>query len=106
MIQILATEFFKQSEDLVSAIFSQTFSKRSVQYNLRHTPEFSVINVKSTFHGTEIFFYLGSKIWDLVPMELKELPGLRAFKNDISKWKSQNCPCKLCKKYIQNLGFI
>ena len=58
LIQILATEFFKQSGDLVSAIFSQTFSKRSVQYNLRHTPEFSVINAKSTFHGTEIFFYL------------------------------------------------
>ena len=56
---ILATEFFKEGKDLAPAIFSEVFSKRSVQYNLRHTSEFSVPNVKSTFHGTESLSYLG-----------------------------------------------
>ena len=50
---ILATEFFKEGKDLAPAIFSEVFSKRSVQYNLRHTSDFSVPNVKGTFHGIQ-----------------------------------------------------
>ena len=52
--QILAPEIFKVSKD---------FSKRSVQYNLRHASEFSIPKVKSTFHGTESLSYLGEKLW-------------------------------------------
>ena len=33
--------------------------------------------------------YLGPKIWDLVPKELKELSSLSAFKKAIKKWKPQ-----------------
>ena len=65
-LQILATEFFKESKYLAPTIFSEMFSKRSVQYNLRHASEFSVPNVKSNFHGKESLSYLGPKIWDLV----------------------------------------
>ena len=66
-------------------IFRKFFSKRSVQYNLRHASEFSVPNVKSTFHGTESLSYLGPKIWDLLPKELKEPSSLSAFKKAIKK---------------------
>ena len=77
-LQILA-------KDLAPTIFSKVFSKRSVQCNLRYASEFSVPNLKSTFHGTESFFYLVPKIWDLVPKELKELSSLSAFKKTIKK---------------------
>ena len=30
-------------------------------------------NVSSLFHGNEIILYFGPKIWDIVPLELKEL---------------------------------
>ena len=99
-LQTLATEFFKESKDLAPTIFSEISSKRSVQYDLHHASEFSVPNAKSIFHGTESLSYLGPKIWDLVPKEIKELSSLSAFKKAIKKWKPQNCPCRLCKKYI------
>ena len=51
-LQILVTEFFKESKDLSPTNFNEIFSKRNVQYNLCHASEFSVPNVKSTFHGT------------------------------------------------------
>ena len=105
-LQILATEFFKEIKDPAPTIFREIFSERSIEYNLRHAFEFSVPNVKSTFHGTESLSYLGTKIWDLVPKKLKELLSLSAFKIIIKKWKPQNCLCRLCRKYIQNLGFI
>ena len=65
-LQIFATEFFKESKYLAPTIFREFSSKRSVQYNLRHASEFSVPNVKSTFHGTESLSHLRTKIWDLV----------------------------------------
>ena len=35
----------------------------------------------SVYHGTESLAYLGPKIWDLVPVELKELQNLEAWFN-------------------------
>ena len=105
-LQILATEFFKETKDLTSTIFSEIFSKRCVHYNLRHASKFSVPNVKSTFPGIKSLSNVGPKIWDLVPKELKELSNLSAFKKAIEKWETQNCPCRICKKYLKNLDFI
>ena len=63
-------------------------------------------NVRSVFHGSESISYLGPKIWDIVPLELKELTSVVAFKKGIKEWKPENYPCRLCKKYVPNLGFI
>ena len=38
------------------------------------------LRVKSVWHGTESVSYLGPKIWDLVPNEIKESKSLNAFK--------------------------
>ena len=37
-------------------------------------------NVRSVFHETESISYLGPKIWHIVPLELKELTSVAAFK--------------------------
>ena len=79
---------------------------RDICYNLRGNSNFAVSNVKSVFHGSENISYLGPKIWDIVPLELKQLTNLNAFKKGIKNWQPKNCPCRLCKQYILNLGFI
>ena len=50
--------------------------------------------------------YLGPKIWDILPNEIKEKETLEAFKVAIKKWKPENCPCRLCKCFIAGVGFI
>ena len=50
--------------------------------------------------------FLGPVIWDLVPNELKDIGNLAAFKKAIKKWSPEKCPCRLCKVYINNVGFI
>ena len=40
-------------------------------------------NVRSVFHGNESISYLSPKIWDIVPLELKELTSVAAFKKGI-----------------------
>ena len=41
-----------------------------------------------------------------VPSEFKDVNTVSAFKAAIRKWKSNNCPCRLGKTYIGNVGFI
>ena len=63
-------------------------------------------NVRSVFHGSESISYLGPKICDIVPLKLKELTSVVAFKKSIKEWKLKDCLCNLCNKCVSNLGFI
>ena len=48
----------------------------------------------------------GPKIWALVPDNLKMIKSLKHFKFEIKKWIPVKCPCKLCKIYINGVGYI
>ena len=105
-LQILATEMFKVYRNISPPIFSEIFHRRDINYNLRINSDFAMPNVMSVFHGSESISYLGPKI-DIVPFELKELTSVVvAFKKGIKERKPKNCPCRLYKKYVSNLGFI
>ena len=60
-------------------------------------------NVKSVSHGNESISYLGPKISDILPLELKKLTSAVAFKKGIKEWKPKNYPCRLCKKFSVTL---
>ena len=66
----------------------------------------SRVNVRSTQYGTESIGYLGAKIWDLVPVHMKDLKALSRFKNQIKKWIPKGRPCSLCKVYVARVGFL
>ena len=48
---------------------------------------------------------LGPKIWEQIPTEIKNKDSLVGFKKEIRKWKPLNCPSRICKTFIDNLGF-
>ena len=98
---------FKVSKNFAPKIFSDIFSFRhETPYNLRQQSDFCIRQVKTVYNGKETVSYLGPKIWDLVPSELKEKQSIAGFKNEIKKWKPNDCPCRLCKNYIAGVGFI
>ena len=74
--------------------------------NLRTLSQFYRPNVNSEYNGTESVSFLGPTKRDLVPNELKDIGKLAAFKKAIKKWSPEKCPCRLCKVYISNVGFI
>ena len=49
---------------------------------------------------------LGPKIWESVPNDLKRKESVSSFKTAIKKWKPEQCPCRLCKTYLQNIGYL
>ena len=75
---------------------------RQHMYELRYNPDFAVPTVKLLHKVLESLSYLGPKKWKLLPLEIKETETLLQFKAKIKKWNLQNCPCRLCKTYLQD----
>ena len=42
----------------------------------------------------------------MVPNNIKNCSLLNKFKNSVDSWKLNERPCRLCKKYIVQVGFI
>ena len=96
---------FKVSNGLAPEITNNVFQINPSVYNLRNS-EFKTENVKTVHYGTESLSFLGLKIWKLVPLEIKNLTSLQIFKNKIKTWVPESFPCRLCKLYVQDVGFI
>ena len=67
-------------------------------YNLRNYNGFRLPFARTVYHGTESISYLGPKIWNIVPAELKNVQSLNSFKKSIRKWIPNNCNCRLCER--------
>ena len=106
-IQALAIEMVKVKHKLYPEITGDLFMQRTNnQYNLRNRPDFIVPQVHSVFHRTESISYLGPKIWNIVPEEFKHKKSLNSFKECFKMWVPTNCPCRLCKVYLDGVGFV
>ena len=103
-VDTLAIEMYKVTNDMSPEIINDIFKLReNTHYNLRHTSQFLVDPIHSVFNGSESASYLGSKIWEQIPCEIKNINSLVGFKKEIRKWNPVNCPCRICKVYIPNL---
>ena len=104
-IQVLAIELYKVLNNISREIMSTVFPlKDSIKYPMKN--KFKTRNVHSVKYGTESLAHLGPKIWALVPDNLKMIKSLKHFKFEIKKWIPVKCPCKLCKIYINGVGYI
>ena len=106
-IKILATEMFKISKNQAPPQMYEIFKlKDQPQYNLRYNCLFSRPLVTSVYKGTESLPFLGPKLWDILWDTYKDIPDLNSFKVALRKWKPVNYPCRICKVYIANAGFV
>ena len=63
-------------------------------------------NVKTVRYGLENISYMASKIWDLLPKEMKQVTTPNEFKAKIKIWKLENCSCRLCRTYLPQTGSL
>ena len=86
---------FKVHGDLSPAIFKELFTKRILNYELRHPSQFTILRVESVYNGSKRITCIGLKIWNMIPSELKEMSSISSFKKAIKEWCPRNCPCRL-----------
>ena len=105
-IQTLVIEIFKFLSGLSSQNMNEVFQVKSpAAIYLRDKNELYSRNSKIVAYGTESVSFMVPKSWSIVPQELENSQSLYSFKNSIRKWKP-NCPCLLCKTYLQHVDFI
>ena len=105
-IQTLVIEIYKHIHGLSPAIMGKVFKiNRTLQYNLRTHNNFPSRVPKTVKYGTEKNSFLAPKVRALVPGKINECSCLEAFKSKIRRWKP-DCPCLLCKTYLQHVGFL
>ena len=105
-IQLLAIEIYKAINNLPGGNVGEYFLRNNHNYNLRSESELLLPNVDTVFKGQNPISYFGSVIWNSIPFELRKASSYQIFRSEIKRWRPTNCPYRLCKNYIGNLGFI
>ena len=106
-IRQLVTEMFKVSKGLYPEIAKGLFQFRNkISYNLRQRSQFHILPVRTVVNCTGSIKFLGPKIWELIPDELRNLDSLWEFKRAIKMWKPTSCYCRLFKQLFYRIGFL
>ena len=104
--QSLAIELFKVKKGIANPILWDIFPLRSIDYNLRSQTDFSVSSFNTTHFGLNSLRYFASKVWNMVPPELKNLNDVEIFKSEVRKWEPTQCECTLCLPYMHSMGYV
>ena len=101
ILQIFAAEIYKVKNDFEPNIMAGIFHFVEKSYNLRNN------SIMQRQANTTVCFRTAS-ISSLAPKlcEIKIAKLLNTFKEKIKSWAGGKCPCKLCKTYVRNIGFI
>ena len=105
-VQKLAIEMYIVENELCPKILLDLFKEVTHPYNLRSGLICGPYKIKTVCYGTETINYLGPKIWSLIPDEIRESASLEIFRQKIKLWYPNSCPCRICNKYIENVGFV
>ena len=104
-IQSLAVEIYKFVNGLTPEIMNSVFNlKENNRDSLRNVYELYSRNPRTVKYGTQTTLYSAPKTRSLVPQTIKDSTSIHSFKTKIRKWKP-GCPCQLCKRYLQYVGF-
>ena len=105
-IHALAIMMYKVVNNNAPTMVSELFSFSNVKYSLRSGSQFHQPSANTVWNGQETISYLGPKIWNMVPEEMKQKSSLFTFKTEIKQWVPNNCPCRIYKNCLPNIGFI
>ena len=103
---VFCIEIYKVRHNLSSEVLKEIFKTIDPKYNLRKQTLFESRNIRTEQYGFHSLSYIGPKIWSTVPEKIKSSETLDIIKKKIKEWKPVSCPCRLCKDYIQNLGYL
>ena len=106
-LQYLATEIFNVKSGLSPIIINEVFNfQEKERYNLRSGVQLASKNVHIAHFDNDTISSLEPILWKLIPHKIKHASTLSAFKAKIKSWTIKNCPYRLCKIFVKDLGFV
>ena len=105
-MQILATEIYKVRNHLGPEIMKDILHFVQKPYNLRNDSTLQRQRNRTVYFGPESISCLASKIWEIVLCEIKNAKSLDILTEKINLWTTDKCTCRICKRYVGNVGFV
>ena len=106
IIWLLGIELYKVKNNLSVHLMSEIFNLRNIDYNLHSQTDFKQGPVNTVNYGLKSLRYLAPKIWNIIPLEIRNSGSLTEFITNIKSWIPKHCPCTLCRIYIHHVGYI
>ena len=98
---------FKVKNNLSTEMMEQVFDFQEPYHNFpSEINQLRRENIVTTHYIIQFFGFLGHKIRAMLPQNMNNCKSLQEFKWLIKVWKDEACPCKMCKKYVANNGFV
>ena len=73
------------------------FDRRDISYNLRTQTDFFRGYVNTSRFGLNSLNYFASKVWNMIPIDIRNSENLDRFTKNIKNWEPIGCDCNLCK---------
>ena len=105
-IRLLGIELYKVKNNLSTHLMSEIFNLRNIDYNQRSQTDLKQGPVNTVNYGLKLLRYLAPKLWDIIPLEIRNASSLTEFITTIKSWIPKHCPCALCRIYIHHVGYI
>ena len=104
-LKLLAIEIYKTQNNHSPSFMKQIFVMKDIPYHLRSCKSIFAPKPKTRGYAIESARFLGSRIWYALPSSIEESRTLNTFKGTISNCDFE-CNCRLCRLYLDNLGFL
>ena len=105
-IQALVTEMFKIKHNMAPKIMNEILPLNRSHYDVRTNTDFKRYNIKSVYYGQNSLRYIGPILWSLLPVNIQNCTSLPTFRASVKSWVPTKCPCRLCKTYLPEIGFL
>ena len=106
-LQCLLTEIYKVKMGLSPPIMNDILTlDENASYSLRSGVTVTRRNIITNKFGFETISTIGAVLWRNLPNNIKNSDSLNVFKHTTRQWTPDNCPCKICRNFIENLGYI
>ena len=100
------TDVYKIVNGIAPSIMNTLFQFRCNTHKIRKFQEIFTENRKTVKYGTETVPYRAPFLWANLHTKYKNAKSTDKLKSKMKAWKCNFCQCSLCRKYVENLGFI
>ena len=82
----MAIQIYKIKKGKAPVFLSELFCDQNSGYEMRDNQKMVLPDYNTVTYGKNSFSYMGAKLWNLVPLGIKNSPSLSTFKSTITKW--------------------
>ncbi len=96
LIRSIAIEVYKRINEIAPEYICALLTKHNIPYDLRDNNRLTQKTFRTITYGKRSFVYLGPKLWNTMPLEIKNAISLQDFKDRLKTW-DRPCDCSKWK---------